>query len=263
MVKKCPSCGYNNRDDAAFCSSCGASLAGAAAPALKPVPSVRVVTPVSPGGPIRVPAPGQCFYHPNLPAIYVCNRCGRSICRDDSKAYMDLVLCPQCYAGVVPMTAQQPMAAPQAPQYGPAYAPPMVPPMGPPTSFMPAPYPPPFAAPTAPRALWGFMLSMIAGILVILNAAALLSNSFYQMWVGIFFWIPVIDPSSAHGLIFAIGAIVGLILVIGSILMLLGYGTIGSIVVFPLAVLSLIIGGGFVAGFVLGVLGGILGMLGR
>ena len=104
---------------------------------------------------------------------------------------------------------------------------------------------------------------MIAGILVILNAAALLSNSFYNMWVTVFFWIPVIDTSPTHGLIFAIGAIIGLILVIGSILMLLGYGTIGSIVVFPLAVLSLIIGGGFVAGFVLGVLGGILGMLGR
>ena len=98
MVRKCPACGYNNRDDAAFCSSCGSSLAGAAGPILKPVPSVRVVTPVSPGNPIRVPAPGQCYYHPNLPAVYVCNRCGRAICRDDSKAYMDLVLCPQCYA---------------------------------------------------------------------------------------------------------------------------------------------------------------------
>jgi len=260
MVKKCPSCGYNNRDDAAFCSSCGASLAGAAAPALKPVPSVRVVTPVSAGGPIRVPAPGQCFYHPNLPAIYVCNRCGRSICRDDSKAYMDLVLCPQCYAGVVPMVAPQQPPAMMAPQ-----APPMMPAPYPGPPAMAAPYPPPpvyFPAP-APRALWGFLLSMIAGILVILNAAALLSNSFYNMWIGIFFWIPVIDPSAGHGLIFAIGAIVGLILVIGSILMLLGYGTLGSIVVIPLAVLSLIIGGGFVAGFVLGVLGGLLGMLGR
>ena len=104
---------------------------------------------------------------------------------------------------------------------------------------------------------------MIAGILVILNAAALLSNSFYSLWVGVFFWIPVLDASPSHALVFAIGAIIGLILVIGSILMLLGYGTIGSIVVFPLAVVSLIIGGGFVAGFVLGVLGGIFGMLGR
>ena len=113
------------------------------------------------------------------------------------------------------------------------------------------------------RALWGFILSVLAGILVILNAAALLSNAFYSMWVTVFFWIPVLDSSPQHGLIFAIGAIIGLILVIGSILMLLGYGTIGSIVVFPIAVLSLIIGGGFVAGFVLGVLGGILGMLGK
>jgi hypothetical protein len=255
MVKRCPSCGYNNRDDAAFCSSCGASLAGAAAPALKPVPSVRVVTPVSPGSPVRVPAPGQCFYHPNLPAIYVCNRCGRSICRDDSKAYMDLVLCPQCYAGVVPM-----VTAPQPP--GPAYQQPMQPmPAAPAPMF--APYPAMYGPPAPPRAMWGFILSMIAGILIILNAAALLSNSFYSLWVGVFFWIPVIDASATHSLIFIIGAILGLILVIGSILMLLGYGTIGSVVVFPLAVLSLIVGGGFVAGFVLGVLGGILGMLGR
>jgi len=271
MVKKCPSCGYNNRDDASFCSSCGASLAGAAAPTLKPVPSVRVVTPVSAGGPIRVPPPGQCYYHPNLPAVYVCNRCGRSICRDDSKAYMDLVLCPQCYQGVVPMVAQQP----PAPAYAPA-PPPMAQAVGPPPmapAFIPPPPmpaapaaafpvypPPPMVAPAAPRALWGFILSVIAGILVILNAAALLAPGFYAMWVGVFFWLPALGPAS---LAFAIGVIIGLILVIGSILMLLGYGTIGSIVVFPMAVLSLIIGGGFVAGFVLGVLGGILGMLGR
>jgi hypothetical protein len=111
--------------------------------------------------------------------------------------------------------------------------------------------------------MWGFILSMISGILIILNAAALLSPSFFTLWNQIFFWMTVIDPSATHSLVFIIGAILGLILVIGSVLMLLGYGTIGSVVVFPLAVLSLIIGGGFVAGFVLGVLGGILGMLGR
>jgi len=262
MVRKCPACGYNNRDDAAFCSSCGSSLAGGMGPALKPVPSVRVVTPVTPGAPIRVPAPGQCYYHPNLPAIYVCNRCGRAICRDDSKAYMDLVLCPQCYAGVVPMVAapqaqMPPMQMPPMQMQAPAYTPPM-PMAAPPASFV-APLPPLYQ-PAPPRALWGFILAMLAGILVILNAAALLSPGFYSQWSTIFFWLPAIGPAS---LSFAIGAIIGLILVIGSILMLLGYGTLGSIVVFPLAVLSLLVGGGFVAGFVLGVLGGILGMLGR
>ena len=157
------------------------------------------------------------------------------------------------------MTAAQPAYGPSMAPQQPAYGPPMAPPM--PAGFIAA-YPPPFA-PAAPRALWGFILSMLAGILIILNAAALLSTSFFNLWIGVFFWIPVIDPSPGHGLIFAIGAIIGLILVVGSFLMLLGYGTIGSIVVFPLAVLSLILGGGFVAGFVLGVLGGILGMLGR
>ncbi|MEM2902043.1 MAG: hypothetical protein QXO32_04865, partial [Candidatus Bathyarchaeia archaeon] len=38
----------------------------------------------------------------NLPAVYVCNRCGRPICRDDAKAYSDLILCPQCYFFVSP-----------------------------------------------------------------------------------------------------------------------------------------------------------------
>jgi hypothetical protein len=83
------------------------------------------------------------------------------------------------------------------------------------------------------------------------------------LWVSAFFWIPVIDTSPTHGLIFVLGAIIGLTLLMGSILMLLGYGTIGSIIVFPLAIVSLLVGGGFVAGFVLGVMGGILGMLGR
>lgn len=271
MVKRCPTCGYNNRDDAVFCSSCGTNLSTTGVqPALKPVPSVRVVTPVSPGAPVRVPAPGMCYYHQSLPAVYVCNRCGRAICRDDSKGYMDLVLCPQCYQGVVPPVAAPPTPAyaPQAygPGYGPSYGPGYAPPMpAPPAAFAgPAPYyGPAFVGPAPSRALWGFILSILGGILVIINAAALLSTPFWDLWITIFFWLPTIDPSATHGLAFAIGAVIGLIVVVGSLMMILGYGTIGSIVVFPLAVLSLVIGGGFIAGFVLGIVGGILGMIGR
>ncbi|MGD0424649.1 MAG: hypothetical protein ABSA92_14520 [Candidatus Bathyarchaeia archaeon] len=208
MAKRCPSCGYNNFDDAAYCSGCGGSVAGTQpAPFLKPVPSVRVVTSISPGGPVMVPAPGQCFYHPSLPAVYVCNRCGRTICRDDSKGYVDLVLCPQCYQSVVPISPQPQLPAPSytPPQ---SFQPQLM--MSPPP-MMQEPYPMFGMQPEGywgrPRALWGFILSMIAGILVILNAAALLSNSFYNMWVGVFFWIPVLDASASHGLIFAYGAI--------------------------------------------------------
>jgi hypothetical protein len=274
LVKRCPSCGYNNRDDAVFCSSCGASLAAVGAPMMKPVPSVRVVTPVTPGVPTRVPAPGMCFYHPSLPAVYICNRCGRAICRDDSKAYMDLVLCPQCYAGIVPPMAM----APQAPA-GPAYAPPAPAPTyapfaGPVIGPMAAPMMPPAAAPA--RSLWGFIISLVSGILVLLNAGMLLAWQFYGgtfLWANIFFWIckidgqpvcPLSSGSTATGNItFMLGAVIGLIIIVGSIMMILGYGTIGAVVIFPLAVFSLLIGGGFIAGFVLGIIGGIMGMIGR
>jgi len=260
LVRKCPTCGANNRDDASFCSACGTSLI--APPSVKPVPSVRVVSPVMPAGaPMRVPPPGMCFYHPNLPAIYVCNRCGRPICRDDSKAYQDLVMCPQCYQSVVPF-----IAAPAYPP-GPSYAiPPPMPEMAPPP---PAPmgFAPPMGVPPVglfppARSTWGFVISLIAGILIIINAAALLSASFYTLWAGIFPWI-LFFGGFPPWILVAIGLILGIVVAIGSILMVLGYGTIGAVVVFPAAVISLILGGGFLAGFILGVVGGILGMLGR
>jgi len=265
---------------------------------MKPVPSVRVVTPVTPGVPMRVPPPGMCFYHPSLPAVYICNRCGRAICRDDSKAYMDLVLCPQCYQGIVPPMAMAPQYAPpmQAPAFAPTYAPaaqapgfapmpaisgpvggPVAGPLYGPVTMpgpVPGPFPGPMMAGVPPaRSLWGFILSLIAGILVLLNAGLLLAPQFYDgsfQWANIFFWIAKIDglpvpvPAGSIGSIsFVIGAIIGLVIVIGSILMILGYGTIGAIVIFPMAVFSLIIGGGFIAGFILGIIGGILGMIGR
>ncbi len=260
MVKKCPNCGVNNRDDAVFCSQCGTTFAQppAAAPAavppptVKPVPSVRVVTPMAPAAaPVRVPAPGMCYYHPTLPAIYVCNRCGRPICRDCAKAYGDLILCPQCYTAVPP------------PTYGvPAYAP--IEAVPPPPVMAPSVAPPP-PAPIYPpaRATWGFLISLIAGILIIINAAALLSNPFYTWMSGIFPWIATIAPAFPPWTLVAIGLVLGLIVCIGSVLMILGFGTIGSVVVFPAAVISLILGGGFIAGFILGIIGGILGMLGR
>jgi hypothetical protein len=60
-----------------------------------------------------------------------------------------------------------------------------------------------------------------------------------------------------------LGVVIGLSMIFASIMMILGYGSIGSLVMFPLAVFSLIIGGGFIAGFILGVIGAILAMMGR
>jgi apolipoprotein N-acyltransferase len=112
------------------------------------------------------------------------------------------------------------------------------------------------------RSMWAFIISLIAAILIIINSAALLSAGFYALWSGVFPWI-IFFGAFPPWVLVAIGLILGIVVAIGSILMVLGYGTIGAVVVFPAAVISLILGGGFIAGFILGIVGGILGMLGR
>ncbi len=88
-----------------------------------------------------------------------------------------------------------------------------------------------------------------------LNSALLLVPSFHARWATIFFWLPAIGPTYA----FAIGMIIGLTLIFGSLVMALGNGALADVIIFPFAVFSLIIGGGFVAGFIIGVVAGIIG----
>ncbi|WP_455364831.1 zinc-ribbon domain-containing protein [[Eubacterium] cellulosolvens] len=117
MVKNCPYCSARNNDNANYCSSCGTSFT-TSTPTVKPVPSVKVIQSASPiyqrATPLRVPPPGMCFYHPNLPAVYICNRCGRPICRDDAKIYGTLIICPQCYV-MLPPLAPPPTPLPPQP----------------------------------------------------------------------------------------------------------------------------------------------------
>jgi len=253
LVKKCPVCGFENRDDANFCANCGAPLA--APPTVKPVPSVRVVSPTAPGGAVKVSPPGMCYYHPNIPASYICARCGRPICKYCARFYNGLVLCPQCYETVARAAEYAPQMAAPAPAPPPPAPPPPAPAAYPPTA---APPPPPTYPPA--RAMWGFIISLIAGIVIIINSAALLSASFCSTLASMLPWITC-TPTPWN--LVAIGIILGIIVAIGSLLMVMGYGTIGSIVVFPAAVISLIMGGGFIVGFILGILGGIMGMLGK
>lgn len=110
--------------------------------------------------------------------------------------------------------------------------------------------------------IMGVVLSIVAGILIILNSAALLVPSFYGPpvgWSSIFFWLPSLGQSYA----FALGMMIGLVLIFGAIVMVLGQGALADVIIFPFAVFSLIIGGGFVAGMVLGIVGGIIGALKR
>lgn len=123
-MRQCSACGSGNADDAVFCSTCGTSFAEiksqqvtpSVGGATKPVPVVRTITPLAQAAP-QYPAAvsrtqmtvGSCFYHPELPAAYICVRCGRSICVSCTKPYGQLTICPQCYWNLAPRagTTQQ------------------------------------------------------------------------------------------------------------------------------------------------------------
>jgi hypothetical protein len=59
----------------------------------------------------------------------------------------------------------------------------------------------------------------------------------------------------------AIGAILAIIVIIGAILIYIpGKETIGGILVIIVSLISIVIGGGFIIGLILGIIGGILGL---
>jgi hypothetical protein len=109
------------------------------------------------------------------------------------------------------------------------------------------------------RNIIAVVLSLLSGILVLLNSAALLAPSFWAMWSSTFFWLPTIGQTYA----FMLGALIGLTLVLGAIIMALSNGALADVIIFPFAIFSLIVGGGFIAGMILGILGGILAIARR
>ncbi|WP_455284639.1 zinc ribbon domain-containing protein [[Eubacterium] cellulosolvens] len=124
-MRTCSACGSRNADDAIFCSTCGATFSETrsvpvtqpAGGTTKPVPLVRTITPLAQtppqfGAPMVMPRTqvtiGSCFYHPQLPAAYICIRCGRAICASCTKPYGQLTICPQCYWALAPRTGMTP-----------------------------------------------------------------------------------------------------------------------------------------------------------
>jgi hypothetical protein len=96
-------------------------------------------------------------------------------------------------------------------------------------------------------------LFLVAAMLILINGAALLSPVFFAAWVGIFPWI---GPIGFFG--FILGAILGLIILGGLVLFFLGFRVLAAFLVFPAAIASLFIGGGFLAGVMVGVLASLL-----
>ncbi|MBS7659038.1 MAG: zinc ribbon domain-containing protein [Candidatus Bathyarchaeia archaeon] len=110
----CSFCSKNNRSESKFCYNCGKPLQR------QPV-KVNVLLPIlkaSSGFMVKplpriIPGVGMCYYHPNLPAAYICARCGRAICKYCAKIYGALVFCPECFSRI---TFIQPTT-----QFAPAY----------------------------------------------------------------------------------------------------------------------------------------------
>jgi hypothetical protein len=96
------------------------------------------------------------------------------------------------------------------------------------------------------------VLLLISAALIFANAAALLWPGFFFTWVAFFPWVASLGNFS-----FILGIVLGLIIVGAVLLYMLGFRVLSTFMVFPAAIVSLFIGGGFVVGLVLGVLTGI------
>lgn len=78
-------------------------------------PKVRVITPIEglEAGPAvaatsSVPVRSTvCAFHPNIPAVYICSQCSKSMCMNCAVPYGQLFLCPQCYIPPQITTVQQ------------------------------------------------------------------------------------------------------------------------------------------------------------
>lgn len=117
----------------------------------------------------------------------------------------------------------------------------------------------------AKRATVGFIISLIGGILILVNALLVLAVA--GTVASFAAWTPEAEEAAgvvstffyawaATGLIFAFLVIIGAILIY-----MPGREVIGGILVLIFSILSIIIGGGFFIGLILGIVGGILGIV--
>jgi hypothetical protein len=111
------------------------------------------------------------------------------------------------------------------------------------------------------KATAGFIVSLIAGILILING--LLVVAVFAALGDMMSIIPGLE--GLEGIMTAIGAIgliFGILVLIGAILIYMpGKEIIGGILVLVFSILSIFIGGGFFIGMILGIVGGILGII--
>ena len=105
------------------------------------------------------------------------------------------------------------------------------------------------------KATAGFIVSLIAGILILINALMFVALASLLEDLGLGFATGIMAGLAAVGLIFAVLVIIGAILIY-----MPGKEVIGGILVLIFSILSIFIGGGFLIGLILGIIGGALGI---
>jgi len=97
------------------------------------------------------------------------------------------------------------------------------------------------------------MLVCVAAVLIIINGVALVSSTFFTFWTFYLPWVGFLGPLGV-----ITGVMLGLVLLGAMVLILLNFRVMAAFLIFPTAIVSLLIGGGFIIGAVLAVLAGIL-----
>lgn len=114
------------------------------------------------------------------------------------------------------------------------------------------------------KATAGFIISLISGILTLVNALMIIAlgsviSEFESISIhgrgATHFAGVALSTWGAVGLIFAVLVMIGAVLIY-----MPGNEVVGSILVLVFSILSIIIGGGFVIGLILGIVGGALGL---
>ena len=179
----------------------------------------------------------SCYYHTKLTGCTVCSRCGRKICASCSKSYGELTLCPVCYhtSAMMSITRQDPSTSNAAANKQDSTE----------------------TKPPIPHRRTIIILLSVSAALIWINADLLLWwPAFYEVWTGIFPWIIQLGS-----LTFILGVVLGLVIDMAVIAYSFGLRVESAFVVFPTAIVSFIIGGGFLVGLIIAVLTGIFIMI--
>lgn len=113
----------------------------------------------------------------------------------------------------------------------------------------------------AHKPIWSFSMMFTAGILLVASVVA----AFAYPPSRSLFWYLMATVAKSEATMLALGTVVTLILSAGiflaAALVYFGYPVMGAIIGFALAIASIVTGGGFIAGLVLGIIGALLAIL--